>query len=149
MTAEELNKYLVETDMKLMNLWYKKDAGGNLVLDADGNRINEYFQMTAGNLDIGKGWYQIIHDLIAELLTTDWDKDVHQVKEKFGGLEFYVGSASTEVREIIRKYGKLSYETCEVCGERGELRKDCGWHGTTWYKTMCDKHYQELKAERK
>jgi len=132
MKTEELNKYLKDQSIKLMNLWYSYDK--------EGNRYNEYYQMTAANLEIGEGWYQIIHDLLAELLETDWDKDIHQVKEKFGGLRFYIGGASDEVHEIIRKYEGLSYETCEDCGEKGELRRDLGW-----WRTLCEKHYKERK----
>ena len=95
------------------------------------------------------GWLQLLHDCIAELIAADWDKHILQIKEKFGGLRFYIGSGSEEVHDIIRKYEDLSYETCEVCGETGELRLDCGWHGGRWYKTMCKKHYDELKEERK
>lgn len=97
---------------------------------------------------VDDGWLQIIHDCITELIACDWDKQTTQIKEKLGGLRFYVNTGVTEIREIIRKYEKLSYEICEVCGEKGELREDCGWNGSRWYKTMCDKHYQELKAER-
>ena len=95
------------------------------------------------------GWLQMIHDLIVELIAAGWDKRICQIKEKFGGLRFYIGGASDEVHDIISKYEELSYSVCEVCGEKGELRKDCGWKGGTWYKTMCDKHYNELKEERK
>ncbi len=142
MTKAELNKYLVEIDMKLMNLYYKRDTEGKNVLDAEGRPINEYFQMTTGNLEIGEGWYQLIHDLLAELLETNWDKDIHQVKEKFGGLRFYIGGASEEVHDIIKKYEKLSYETCEDCGEQGELRRDLGW-----WRTLCDKYYNKQKTK--
>ena len=95
------------------------------------------------------GWLQIIADLIAELIAAGWDKQICQIKEKFGGLRFYINSGSEEIHDIISKYESLSYETCEVCGEAGELRKDTGWKGGMWYKTMCDKHYNELKEERK
>jgi len=95
------------------------------------------------------GWLQMIHDLITELLAAGWDKQICQIKEKFGGLRFYIGSGSEEIWDIISKYEELSYSICEVCGETGEIRKDCGWKGSTWYKTMCDKHYNELKEERK
>jgi len=91
----------------------------------------------------------MIHDCIAELLTAGWDRQTTQIKEKFGGLRFYINSGSKEIHEIISRYEELSYEICEVCGETGEIRKDCGWHGSRWYKTMCDKHYNELKEERK
>jgi len=148
MTKEELNQYLVDIDLKIMCLYYRKDAEGNLVLDANGNPINDYFQATAGMMECGEGWYQLIHDLLEELIKTDWDRDIHQIKEKFGGLRFYIGGASEEVHDIIHRYEELSYKTCDVCGEAGELRKDCGWKGGTWYKTMCDKHYLELKEER-
>ena len=33
---------------------------------------------------------------------------------------------------------RLSYELCEICGEKGELRRDIGW-----YLTLCEKHYNE------
>jgi len=149
MTEQELNQYLIDIDLKIMCLYYRKDKDGNVVLDENGNPINDYFQATTNFMGIGEGWYQLIHDLLEELIQTDWDKDIHQIKEKFGGLRFYVGGASQEVHDIISRYEELSYETCEVCGERGELRKDCGWNGGLWYKTICDKHYQELKQERK
>jgi len=95
------------------------------------------------------GWLQMIADLIEELIAAEWDKQICQIKEKFGGLRFYINSGSEEIHDIISKYENLSYETCEVCGEKGEIRKDCGWYGGSWYKTMCDKHYDELKKERK
>ena len=149
MTEQELNQYLVDIDLKIMCLYYKTDANGKVVLDENGNPINEYYQTTTGFMDIDEGWYQLIHDLLEELIKTDWDKDIHLIKEKIGGLCFYIGGASENVHEIIRKYEHLSYKTCEVCGEKGELRKDCGWKGSRWYKTMCEKHYEELKEERK
>ncbi len=148
MTETQLNQYLVDIDLKLMNLYYRTE-NGKVVLDANGNPINDYYQATAGMMEIDSGWYQLIHDLIAELILTDWDRDIHQIKEKFGGLRFYIGAASQEVHDIISRYEELSYLTCETCGETGELRKDTGWRGGMWYKTLCDKHYQELKAERK
>jgi len=149
MTEQELNQYFQDIDLKIMNLYYRRDSEGNVALDDQGNPINDYYQATTGMMEIGGGWYQLIHDLLEELLKTDWDRDIHQVKEKFGGLRFYIGSASQEVHEIIGKYEELSYHICEVCGEKGELRKDCGWRGGLWYKTMCDKHYEELKAKQK
>lgn len=94
------------------------------------------------------GWLQLIHDLIEELIACGWDKKVTQIKEKFGGLRFYIGSGTQEIYDIISKYEDLSNITCEVCGEKGELRDDCGWRGGRWYKTMCDKHYQELKTKK-
>ena len=141
MIEEELDKYLVDIDLKVMCLYFRRDENGNVVHDEKGEPINDYFQATTGMMDIGEGWYQLMHDLLEELIKTDWDKDIHQVKEKFGGLRFYVGGASDEVHDIISRYEALSYETCEVCGEHGEVRKDA----FGWWKTLCDKHQEEKK----
>ena len=86
---------------------------------------------------VGDGWIPLVQKLIEEAVEKGWDKQICQVKEKFGGLRFYINSASDEVFEIIRKYESLSYETCETCGEKGELRKG------GWLLTLCDKHYKE------
>lgn len=90
----------------------------------------------------GDGWLQLIHDLIEELIAAGWDKQTTQVKEKFGGLRFYINSGSEEIWNIISKYETLSYKTCETCGETGELRNDLGW-----WRTLCDKHYNEKLEE--
>jgi len=132
MTTEEFDKYLQEIG-GFENGWFTDRPP----------ILSRHF------CSCGDGWLQLIHDLIVELLAAGWDKQIKQIKEKFGGLRFYIGSGSEEIWDIISKYEELSYKVCEVCGEAGEIRNDCGWHGSSWYKTMCDKHYQELKEERK
>lgn len=37
------------------------------------------------------GWVPLIDELITDLIAMGWDKDLRQVKSKFGGLRFYVG----------------------------------------------------------
>jgi hypothetical protein len=93
--------------------------------------------------DCNKGWYPLIQKLIEDLIELGWDKQVTQVKEKFGGLRFYINSGSTEIYDRISEAERASYLICEDCGEPGELRKDLGW-----YFTLCDKHHQEKKEER-
>jgi replicative DNA helicase Mcm len=58
-------------------------------------------------------------------------------------LRFYINGGSDEIFDRISKAESDSYETCEVCGEPGELRRDLGW-----YWTFCEEHYQEKKVER-
>jgi len=84
--------------------------------------------------DVGEGWYSLIKSLIEELISAGWNKEVSQVKEKFGGLRFYIGGATEECYEIISKYEQQSYLICEVCGEEGKLIQD------GWWRTLCDKH---------
>lgn len=55
-----------------------------------------------------------------------------QVKEKFGGLRFYMNCATKEMSDLIQKAEALSYKTCEVCGEPGNL------DGKGWAKVKCE-----------
>jgi len=54
-----------------------------------------------------------------------------QVKEKFGGLRFYTRFYIKGMEKIISKYEKLSFTTCENCGNTGEI---CG---KSWYTVLC------------
>ena len=57
-----------------------------------------------------------------------------QVKEKFGGLRFYVRAATDKHYNFISFAESMSYRTCEVCGAPGK-RYTNGWH-----TTLCDIH---------
>jgi hypothetical protein len=94
----------------------------------------------SGFFECGDGWYPLIKDLITDLIELGWDKQTCQVKEKFGGLRFYINGASEEIYKRIQTAEDLSYETCETCGEKGELRS------VGWYKTLCNKHHEERKS---
>lgn len=93
--------------------------------------------------DVDEGWYPIIKELIDGLIKLGWNKNIVQVKEKFGGLRFYIDEGSDEMYKLISDTENQSYETCEVCGNEGKLRTDIGW-----YLTLCDEHYT-LKLQNK
>jgi hypothetical protein len=57
-----------------------------------------------------------------------------QVKEKFGGLRFYVQAATDKHYNYISFAESMSYRTCEECGAPGKTYTD-GWH-----RTLCDIH---------
>ena len=73
-------------------------------------------------------------------LKTKFDEEVAkvpvavQVKEKFGGLRFYVQAATDTHYHYISFAESMSYVTCEQCGAPGKRYTD-GWH-----KTLCDIH---------
>lgn len=92
--------------------------------------------LTAEYLSVSEGWYDLIKCLIDELIALGWDRRVHQVKEKFGGLRFYVETIPDGGEEIIRKYENLSTITCEKCGKEGKLRGG----DNQWLRTLCDEH---------
>jgi len=83
---------------------------------------------------VGKGWKQIVLDLCADLRHLGWDGRLVQIKEKFGGLRFYINAGSLDVRKRISEAERLSSSTCEECGQPGCLRNG------SWLKTLCDEH---------
>lgn len=124
MSKEEMNQFL-ESIGGLENGW-RKDNGP--IVDSS------FFS-------IGKGWYPIVKKLIEDLIELGWDKQIIQVKEKFGGLRFYINDGSIEIYDRISEAEKSSYETCEICGEQGKVRTDIGW-----LSNLCEKHYEERKS---
>jgi hypothetical protein len=116
-------------------------------LESIGGLENGFFTdrepiVDSGFFGVNQGWFPIIKSLIEDLIKLGWDKKTCQVKEKFGGLRFYINSGSDEIHQRILQAEKESYETCEVCGKLGELRKDIGW-----YFTLCDEHYNLKKTK--
>ena len=83
-------------------------------------------------VECGAGWGRLIEPLMqrcaAEGVT------ILQIKEKFGGLRFYVGKSSASLREMIDQAENASYSICEDCGAPGRLR------GGSWLRTLCDVH---------
>lgn len=60
-----------------------------------------------------------------------------QVKEKYGGLRFYVSGAMDDQYNYISFAESMSYRTCETCGSPGKL------YAYGWYKTLCSVHAKE------
>jgi hypothetical protein len=92
-------------------------------------------------LPVGVGWKKIIWELDDELSKLDPDYSIAQVKEKFGGLRYYINGIDVpyEVYGPLIDYAEAeSYKTCEECGEPGIIRDDLAW-----LKTLCDKHYNQ------
>lgn len=85
---------------------------------------------------VGEGWIGIIDRLAADLVALGWNRDLHQVKEKFGGLRFYIGVGTDAMHDRIDQSELESIKTCEVCGAPGKLRES----STGWLNTRCQEH---------
>ena len=90
--------------------------------------------------EVDSGWFPLIKDLITDLIELGWNKEVCQVKEKFGGLRFYINDGSDEVFNRIHKAEKESFTICEITSKVGELRTDI-----PWFRTLSDEEYLKLK----
>lgn len=81
---------------------------------------------------VGNGWFDLIYNLCKDISMIAPETKIAQVKEKFGGLRFYIYSGTDEVYKLIDKAEKESFTFCERCGKKGRLR------GGSWLKTLCD-----------
>lgn len=94
------------------------------------------------------GWFNLLWRLCEDLepLVVEYEKEtdhrfeVVQVKEKFGGLRFYVENADDPIRQRIELAELESLKTCEVCGTPGQRRN------RGWIQTLCDGHADERVA---
>jgi len=80
---------------------------------------------------VGEGWVPILDRLAEDLINMGWDRDLHQVKEKFGGLRFYIGNSTEEMEKRIDEAEAECDRTCENCGAPGRST------GGGWIKTLC------------
>jgi len=102
-----------------------------------------YAAMQCGS-HMREGWYDLVLELddaiskIYPLYTID------QVKEKFGGLRYYIGilpdilpqEHHDEIYRLIHEAEEKSYTMCDICGEPGQTIRV----GEYLIATRCPKH---------
>lgn len=115
-----------------------KDSDGEEYWYPDGGPIDNW------GVECDDGWFDIVDQLAAAceeeiqklvdagIESHAWPRCA-QIKEKFGGLRFYVnGPLGEQARAKIHNAYEKSYQVCETCGQPGELR------GKGWVHTTCD-----------
>jgi len=105
-----------------------------------------------GGIAIGKGWFDLLNQACRLIQShLDWknkDSEVapqvvaEQVKEKFGGLRFYVQGGYEYTNGIIDMAEQMSMMLCEECGAPGERG------GSGWITTLCETHRAERDQKR-
>lgn len=85
----------------------------------------------------GDGWYDLVDELSSKL--APYKVVATQVKEKFGGLRFYLQYPHhlseedvDKIRDIKHEYEVKSLQTCEHCGKPGSLCVK------GWRRTLCE-----------
>jgi hypothetical protein len=89
-------------------------------------------------LDVCSGWYDLILCTHAALIAIDPEYGLCQIKEKFGGLRYYISEGTDEMWAIVDAAEATSFKICEECGASGEVRN------TGWIRTLCDEHYNAV-----
>ena len=125
-----------------MNSNYLTDEEFNDFLESIGGLENGFYPdrdpiKNAGFFCVGNGWLGLIKTLIEDLIQLGWNKQICQVKEKFGGLRFYINEGSKEIFNKISEAETKSHETCEKCGEPGKSISG------GWIVTLCESHAEE------
>jgi len=106
--------------------------------------INADMKMTAmcWGFECDDGWYWLI-DNLCDSIQSYIDNNKHltieqivatQVKEKFGGLRFYVNGGNEYIDGMVSFAENLSYRICEDCGSTENVTQSDGW-----IYTRCEK----------
>lgn len=90
--------------------------------------------------ECGDGWYDLLHELILKIEalillqpSANWEYfQAQQIKEKYGGLRFYMSQTTEEMDDLINIYEHKSAHICESCGKAGTLG------GNGWFSTRCE-----------
>lgn len=102
-----------------------------------------------------EGWEQLVDSLCSVLehhisyLSEEERGKMYcaQVKEKFGGLRFYMNMENQYISGAIAAAEIMSFHVCDVCGLPGSRRMG------GWVRTLCDLHHKKnqkrLKEQRK
>jgi len=117
-----------------------------------------------GGLTVGDGWFAILDALCErisnllcgdDLLRNDEPTNiiVHQVKEKFGTLRFYLAehncsaACREKIDEAINDAIRLSGKTCEKCGKPGDKKyiKIQNVPDYNWLVILCDSCFTDVE----
>lgn len=96
------------------------------------DRLDREWPLESVLCHVGKGWHGLVTRLVEDLFALGWDGTLLQIKEKFGGLRFYIGASSDAINERIIEAEHESYRTCEGCGAPGTASN------TGWITVQCE-----------
>ena len=80
----------------------------------------DLFKANKVKISCGLGWFELISTLLTKIDSQakyeEIDINVLQVKEKFGGLRFYIYDSDEYIDGAISLAESMSYHICENCG---------------------------------
>lgn len=83
------------------------------------------------------GWEDLVEKLHQDIYVIKPDYKIDQIKEKFGGLRYYIDTYDNdEIQRLIEEAEEKSYTICMYCGSgEGIIRKD------NWIEVSCYECY--------
>lgn len=85
-------------------------------------------------VQIPETWIPIVDKLVDDMFEAGWNGHVDQVKEKFGGLRFYIPMGNDKIFELIDEAEEKSQNICIVCGDPATTSTK------GWVTHVCDEH---------
>lgn len=90
-----------------------------------------------------QGWISVVEKRLpiieAIRVRTGLSVEIAQIKEKFGGLRFYLDfiheSIYDEVSKLVDEMEKEAEKTCEYCGQNNDVTTSA--NGGYWIRTRC------------
>jgi len=137
---EELQKKLKEDHPEIFQMLYIDKDDYNRTQSEPESRPGLAIEMFG--IECGDGWYKLIDCLCETIdMICQREKDkipqVHQIKEKYGGLRFYLGGIhkkyADRISGAVSMAEKMSYNICEKCGTTEDVIVD----KTGWIRTKC------------
>ena len=105
-------------------------------------------------LTLDKGWYRLIAETNRKLRFMYPDYEIHQVKEKFGGLRYYFSPTRSRLSnrftrkrfrkkwdkmdKLVKRAEEIAWQTCEFCGNTENVKTEGHMGGRGWTKTLCE-----------
>lgn len=130
-----------------------KETFPELFVLIDVEKEERHMPISYFGVECDNGWYNIIYALSYQITKLCEDAGVivpelHQVKEKFGGLRYYLSviheDVFKEVHDLVVAAEEDSFEMCEGCGTT-EGVETCGGG---WIETCCGKCRDQRQKER-
>jgi hypothetical protein len=110
----------------------------------------QYSRLLADDLVIncGMGWLKLISDLLSAidlLIPEDGsglakDFKITKIYKKFGVLMIEVEGETEIIKTLVEFCERMSYNTCEICGDLGKLYCSTKWLYWSEYRTLCKDH---------
>jgi len=132
----EFTKYTMNPEQWLKKLdYYLKSIGG-----VENGYFGDWRPRIYGSwmFSSAPGWNMLVYELTKEIVEMGWNRQICQVKEKFGGLRYYPNACSNEVWEKIYKAEQESYTICQHCGNYNAVACTYGGNPYGWIVTLCE-----------
>lgn len=106
-------------------------------VEESSNRLMHPFELFG--IECGYGWYGLVLPLYVAIQRYNRDKpeeeriNIDQIKEKWGGLRFYISRAPEEFYDWVDRIEEESYKICEICGTTTDVTTE----GKGWISTLC------------